>query len=103
MQPSACAMPLDVLPEWAALASGAGPAHDGSMHPDPHEELTAAIAAERAAWNRVKDRLPGTPGFDPVQWNGWQVAVQRCRAARQAVDDAAALHRASSAGPGGGS
>jgi hypothetical protein len=34
------------------------------MHPDPHEELAAAIATERAAWQRVKDKMPGTPNHD---------------------------------------
>lgn len=72
------------------------------MHPDPHAELTAAIAAERAAWSRVKDKLPGTPGFDAVQWNQWQQAVQRCRAARQAVDSAAGAHPTGATGPGEG-
>ncbi|GAB3666862.1 hypothetical protein [Ramlibacter alkalitolerans] len=61
------------------------------MQPDPHEELTAAIAAERAAWSRVKDSLPGTPGHDGSLWAAWQASVQRCRDARQAVDGAAGV------------
>ena len=69
------------------------------MHPDPHEELTAAIAAERAAWARVQGRLPGTTDFDAALWQQWQHAVQRCRAARQAVDAAAGLHHGGSDGP----
>jgi hypothetical protein len=56
------------------------------MH--PHEELAAAIAAERAAWHKVKDKLPGSPGHVEAQWLTWQAAVQRCRAARQALDAA---------------
>ena len=59
------------------------------MHPDPHEELAAAIAAEREAWNRVKDKMPGTPDYNEVLWTSWQALVQRCRDARQALDDAA--------------
>jgi hypothetical protein len=60
-----------------------------SMHPDPHEELAAAIAAEHAAWNQVKDKLPGSPAYEEALWASWQTAVQRCREARQAVDAAA--------------
>jgi hypothetical protein len=59
------------------------------MQPDPHEELSAAIAAERAAWSRVKDQLPGTPDYNEALWQAWQGSVQRCREARQAVDGAA--------------
>jgi hypothetical protein len=59
------------------------------MLPDPHEELAAAIAAERAAWNRVKDKMPGTPEYNEPMWAAWQQAVQRCRVARQALDAAA--------------
>jgi hypothetical protein len=59
------------------------------MHLDPHEELAAAIAAERAAWSRVKDNLPGTPAYNAALWASWQQSVQRCRDARQAVDGAA--------------
>jgi hypothetical protein len=63
------------------------------MHPAPHEELAAAIAAERAAWSRVKDNLPGTPEYNEALWASWQESVQRCRDARQAVDGAAgAVH-----------
>jgi hypothetical protein len=28
---------------------------------DPHDELAAAIAAERAGWEKVKENLPGSP------------------------------------------
>jgi hypothetical protein len=74
---------------WLSIAARRAACDDGCVHPDPHEELTAAIAAERAAWSRVKGKLPGAPGFDPVLWKTWQEAVQRCRAARQAIDGAA--------------
>jgi hypothetical protein len=62
---------------------------DAGMQTDPHEELSAAIAAERAAWSRVKDQLPGTPDYNEALWHAWQGTVQRCRDARQAVDGAA--------------
>jgi hypothetical protein len=56
------------------------------MDDDLRNELAAAIAAERAAWNKVKDRLPGSPQHVEANWLEWQAAVQRCRAARQALD-----------------
>jgi hypothetical protein len=56
------------------------------MHRDLHDELAAAIGAERAAWEKVKDKLPGSPQHVEAQWIAWQAAVQRCRAARQALD-----------------
>ena len=58
------------------------------MHPDLRDELAAAIAAERAAWEKVKDSLPGSPHHVEAQWLAWQAAVQRCRKARQALDAA---------------
>jgi hypothetical protein len=84
-----------------ALAARCGACDDAHVHPDPHDELAAAIAAERAAWSHIKDKLPGAPGFDALLWATWQKAVQRCRAARQAVDGGAASQRpAGDAGPG---
>lgn len=53
--------------------------------PSPQEELTAAIAAERAAWEKVKGNLPGSPGFDPTLWHHWREAVSRCYALRAAM------------------
>lgn len=58
------------------------------MHEDLNEELSASIAAERAAWEKVKDRRPGSPQYVEAHWIAWQAAVQRCRAARQAPDAA---------------
>ena len=58
------------------------------MQRDLQEELAAAIAAERAAWEKVKGRLPGSPQYVEARWVTWQEAVQRCRAARQALDAA---------------
>jgi hypothetical protein len=60
----------------------------GSMHADLRDELAAAIAAERATWEKVKDNLPGSPQHVEAQWLAWQAAVQRCRKARQALDAA---------------
>lgn len=51
----------------------------------PQDELTAAIAAERAAWAKVKGNLPGSPGFDLTLWGHWREAVSRCYALRAAM------------------
>jgi hypothetical protein len=62
-------------------------------HPDmpsTQEELAAAIAAERAAWARVKDKLPGSPGYDPALWEHWRTAVSHCHAMRAAIRTATA-------------
>ncbi|MBK6007066.1 hypothetical protein JJB11_13270 [Ramlibacter ginsenosidimutans] len=56
----------------------------------PHEELAAAIAAERAAWARVKDKLPGSPGYEPALWEQWRETVSRCHAVRAALRTPAA-------------
>jgi hypothetical protein len=68
------------------------------MHPDLNDELAAAIGAERAAWNAVKDRLPGTALHDAVLWDRWRLAVERCRSARKALASAAAPSKVSSSG-----
>ena len=60
------------------------------------EELAAAIAAERDAWQAVKDRLPETVSHKEAEWQTWLAAVQRCREARTALDRAAPV----AAGPG---
>ncbi|MFI4926335.1 MAG: hypothetical protein ACHP7E_01445 [Burkholderiales bacterium] len=56
----------------------------------PHEELAAAIAAERAAWARVKDNLPGSPGYEPALWEHWRETVRHCHAMRVALRMASA-------------
>jgi len=61
----------------------------------PQEELAAAIAAERAAWARVKDKLPGSPGYDAALWDHWRETVSRCHAARASLRTAAAADGAS--------
>jgi ferritin-like protein len=55
------------------------------MRSDPHEDLAAAIEAERAAWRGVKDHLPGTPGHDPQLWDTWRAAMRRCEEARRRI------------------
>ena len=43
-----------------------------TMHPDPREELGAAIAAERTVGSRVKEKMPGTPDYYEAPWAVWQ-------------------------------
>ena len=38
-------------------------------------DYAAAVAQERAAWNAVKDRLPGTPSHNEQLWRRWREAV----------------------------
>lgn len=72
------------------LRSGAIPFPISLMAKDLHAQLAAAIAAERAAWHQVKDKLPGTPAYDDAAWQAWRAAVQRCRDLRKAIDEASA-------------
>ena len=48
------------------------------MHSNPMEEYARAVALEKAAWEAVRQRLPGCAAFDETLWKRW----------RQAVDDA---------------
>lgn len=40
------------------------------------EGLTAALERENAAWNVVKERLPGTARHEPILWSNWLDAAQ---------------------------
>jgi hypothetical protein len=55
------------------------------MQHSAQDELTAAMAAERAAWEQVKDKLPGSRGFDAALWEHWRATVGRCQALRAAM------------------
>lgn len=44
-----------------------------------------AAQAEREAWAKVKDRLPGTPHFDAAAWEAWRAAVSASDRARRAI------------------
>lgn len=35
-----------------------------------------ALKAERAAWDLVKESLPGSPAFDSSKWSAWQAAIK---------------------------
>jgi hypothetical protein len=34
-----------------------------------------ALKAERAAWDQVRESLPGSPAFDSSKWSAWQAAI----------------------------
>ena len=80
-----------MAPQMARALPRSAAAEDSdsaSSSPAPVIDEAAAIAAERMAWEHVKDRLPGSEGHDEAQWRAWQAAVKRCRAARLALDRA---------------
>jgi hypothetical protein len=55
------------------------------MRPNPMEEYSLALASERAAWEAVRNRLPGCANYDEALWNRWRRAVEEAdRAAAQA-------------------
>lgn len=41
-----------------------------------------AWRVERATWNRVKDKLPGTTSLDDEPWEEWRDALEALDAAR---------------------
>lgn len=53
------------------------------MKPNPFEAFNTAVAAERAAWEKVQGHLPGTETYDPVLWQAWREAVAASDAARK--------------------
>lgn len=58
------------------------------MHMSMDESVRAfelAAEAEREAWANAKDKLPGTPKYDPVAWEAWRAAVSASDKARRAV------------------
>ncbi|RYY53911.1 MAG: DUF2158 domain-containing protein [Comamonadaceae bacterium] len=55
------------------------------VRPNAYESYASACAFERAAWELVKDRLPGTAGHDPALWADWRQAVRQADEALQAV------------------
>lgn len=60
-----------------------------AVRSNPYEEYAAAMAAEKAAWDAVKDCLPGVSGFRPELWEAWRASVHRADAARRAMMQAA--------------
>lgn len=50
------------------------------------EQYATALALERAAWDDVRGRLPGSSSFDAQRWQRWRAAVE-------AADQAAAKAR----------
>lgn len=69
--------------------------------PSPLEEYAAALAFERAAWNAVRARLPGSSGFDQELWQRWRQSVDDAdHAAERAKLAAAALEAVKPRRPG---
>ncbi|NML44198.1 hypothetical protein HHL11_10590 [Ramlibacter sp. G-1-2-2] len=60
------------------------------MRANPFEEHFAAVAAERAAWDAARNRMPGMPEFDHETWEAWCTAVRRSDEARRAMMQAVA-------------
>ena len=49
-----------------------------------YEAYAAAAAAERDAWEQVRNHLPGSAGFDAQKWQAWRDAVACAEEARRA-------------------
>lgn len=47
------------------------------------EQYANAVAAERAAWLAVQDRLPSTPTYSPELWEQWRQAAAQVDASRR--------------------
>lgn len=47
------------------------------------EAWNEACRVERATWQRVHDRLPGTAAFDARLWEDWRAAVDALEVARK--------------------
>lgn len=58
------------------------------MRSNPYEEYAAAMAAEKAAWEAVKDRLPGTPRYDLALWENWRQSIARADRTRRLLAEA---------------
>ncbi|WP_427913404.1 hypothetical protein ACPWT1_00020 [Ramlibacter sp. MMS24-I3-19] len=52
---------------------------------DLYERWHEACRRERETWERVKDKLPDTPQFDPALWEEWREAIKVQDAARRAL------------------
>ena len=50
-----------------------------------YEAYAHAKAAEKAAWEAVKDRLPGTPDYSDELWQAWRESSRRNDEARRAL------------------
>jgi hypothetical protein len=57
------------------------------MRPSPYENYANAMAAERAAWEAVRDRLPGSDHYSHELWSTWRAAMQIAEVARRRMID----------------
>lgn len=65
------------------------------------DQYARAVSAERAAWEAVRQRLPGSPAFSPALWAVWRAAVEESDyAARRAKASSSRATRASGASLG---
>jgi len=60
------------------------------MDPSPMEEYARALAQEKAAWEAVRNRLPGSADYSQDLWMRWRTAVDAadqaaCRAKKSAA------------------
>jgi hypothetical protein len=53
---------------------------------DLRKELQQATAAERVAWEQVRNKHPGTPGHDPKLWSTWLDTERRAVEVKRALD-----------------
>lgn len=63
------------------------------------EDYARAVARERAAWEAVRGRLPGSPQFNPELWSRWRVAVEDADHAAAQAKRATALSARRAAPP----
>jgi len=59
-----------------------------SAMPTPEElrhAWEASLVTEREAWEKVKDKLPGSPKYDEGLWDKWRAAVKASDDARKAM------------------
>jgi hypothetical protein len=60
------------------------------MPQGPLDQFARAVIAERAAWEAVRNRLPGSPTFSPALWAMWRAAVEESDYAARRAKAAAA-------------
>jgi hypothetical protein len=68
---------------YKLLATFPIPAENQSVRSSPFEAYAAAVAAERAAWDAVKARMPRTKEFDPQLWTAFREASRQADDARR--------------------
>lgn len=62
-------------------------------YPSVHDIYREAVTAERAAWDAVRDKLPGSPQFDEDKWRSWRGAMSAVVRALDQLRDSGAPRR----------